>query len=88
MKTKRLVPGPQPGRARRALREEARANAPLIAAVPELLIALESLVEFVHAALGGTAHDDTLQHYERIARRAIARAKARPGAEDAPQDAP
>jgi len=27
------------------------ANAPLIAAVPELLIALESLVEFVHAAL-------------------------------------
>ena len=43
----------------------------------ELLDALECVTDFMHAALSGTIHADAdgLQHYEQIARAAIAKAR-------------
>ena len=57
--------------------DEINANARLIAAAPELLDALERVTDFMHAALSDTIHDDAdgLQHYEQIARAAIAKAR-------------
>jgi hypothetical protein len=58
-----------------AIRNTSDAN--LIAAAPKLLDALETLVEFAHAALYGTVHQDNLEYFEDIARIAIDAATGR-----------
>ena len=43
----------------------------LMAAAPALRHALESVIEFAHAALSGTVHEDNLTFFEGMARKAI-----------------
>jgi hypothetical protein len=52
------------------------ADAALVAAAPDLLAALSSLVEFAHAALSDTIHDDNLRYFERLAYTALDKAVA------------